>query len=338
MKYFFAAFFVLSLVFMISRASYSQDKNYLIAFSSDASKNNKKQIFIMGSHGENVKQVCKLNLDCFLPRFSPDGRKIIFTAKNNVSDFLYMIDLDDSSTFSFPKFIDGGSDPHFSPDGKYLVYQSEKNLDNNVYIMNLETDSSVIASDGSLSAHAKFSPDGNKIIYSSSAYGNFDLVVLDLFDTTEDAQLTIADTKDAEMYGTFSPDGKSIAYASFDINYKGTVHICDQDGNNNLSISRGMGSSYDPKFSPDGTKLAFLSNSGGNIELYICNADGSNINQLTHKNGRTDVFDWSGDSQSLVYDNIKDEGSSINVININSGKNEDLTGENAVNINPNFQK
>ncbi len=312
--------------------------NPLIAFSSDATKNDKQQIFIMDSNGDGVKEVCYKDLDCYSPRFSPDGRKIVFCATNVVSDFIYMVDLDDSSTFTLPKFIDGGTDPVFSPDGKYLMYRSEKNDNNAIYILDIAADESFPISDGSLSTHAKFSPDGNKVIYSSSLNENFDLVVLDLNDTTDDAQKTIANSKDAELYGTFSPDGKSIAYSSFDINYKGTIHICDANGKNNSAISKGMGSSYNPKFSPDGKKLAFISDKTGNFEVYTCNRDGSGIKQITSKKGSTVEFDWSYDSKKIVYESINESVSSINVMDLISGKSENLTGEKANNVNPSIQK
>jgi TolB protein len=207
-----------------------------------------------------------------------------------------------------------------------------------LYLTNLETDSSIVVSDGSLSTHGKFSPDGTKVVYSSSAYGNFDLVVINLKDTSEDAFITIADTPDAEIYGTFSPDGSLISYSSFDIKYKGTLHICSATGSQNISVSKGMGSSYNPKFSPDGKKLAFVSSTGNFMEVFICNPDGSNIKQLTHKSGNTQEFDWSGDSRKIVYEDLKEGVSSINVIDVETGNSQNLTGEKANNKNPNFQK
>src|SRR6266542_4379431 len=122
----------------------SGNKKKLIAFSSDATKNDKQQIFIMDEDGEHVKQVANMNLDCYTPRFSPDGKKIVFVATNRVSDYLYMIDLNDSNTFRFPVFITGGTDPVFSPDSRYLLYRSEKNMNNAIYLTDLETDSSDI--------------------------------------------------------------------------------------------------------------------------------------------------------------------------------------------------
>ena len=310
----------------------------LIAFSSDATPNDKQQIFIMDEDGDGVKLVCFKDLDCYNPRFSPDGKTIVFCATNIVSDFIYMIDLDDSSTFTFPKFIDGGTDPVFSPDGRYLMYRSEKNDNNAVYILDIQTDESFPISDGSLSTHAEFSPDGNKVIYSSSLDENFDLVILDLNDTSDYAQKTIANSKDAEIYGTFSPDGKLIAYSSFDVNYRGSVHICSADGNNNITVSKGMGSSYNPKFSPDGSRLAFVSDESGKFEIYTCNPDGSDMTMLTSKNGNTVEFDWSADSKKIVFESMKETVSSINVIDIETGNIENLTGEKANNINPCIQK
>jgi TolB protein len=336
-KFFITSILALFILNIISYANDGQGKK-LIAFSSDATSNDKQQIFIMDENGDGVNQVSHIKTDCISPRFSPDGKKIVFTGTNVISDFIYMIDLDDTSSFRLPKFIDGGSDPQFSPDGKSLVYRSEKGGDNNVYVMDLEADSSYVVSDGSLCTYARFSPDGKKILYSSTLEGNFDLVLLDLEDTSENAQKTLANTTDAEIYGTFSPDGKLIAYSSFDVKYKGTLHVCDENGKNNIIISKSMGSSYNPKFSPDGKKLAFVSSNGSNFEVYICNTDGSGMKQLTKKTGNTQEFDWSGDSKKIVYESMKEGVSSINVMDIETGKSENLTGEKANNVNPNFQK
>ncbi len=315
----------------------ADNKKKLIAFSSDASKNDKQQIFIMDEDGEHVRQVSNINLNCYTPRFSPDGKKIVFVATNPNSDFIYMVDLDDSSSFRLPIFIDGGTDPVFSPDGKYLLYRSEKNSNNAIYMTDLETDSSDIVSDGSLSTQAEFSPDGSRIIYTSSLEGNMDLVIFDMEDTSENAQKTIASSKDAELYGTYSPDGKLVAYASFNIQYKGTIHVCKPDGSSKKTISSG-GSSYNPKFSPDGKWLAYISDNSGKFEVYICSPDGSGLKKLTSKDGNTIEYDWSSDSKHIVYESKKETVSSINVIDIATGKNENLTGEKANNVNPSFQK
>ena len=107
------------IIFAAAANVYSQKK--LIAFSSDATKNDKQQIFIMDEEGDNVKQVAFLDLDCYNPRFAPNSTKIVFCATNVISDYLYTIDLADISTFRFPMFLDGGIDPVFFEDGTMLM-------------------------------------------------------------------------------------------------------------------------------------------------------------------------------------------------------------------------
>jgi len=316
---------------------FGQSGKKLIAFSSDATPNNKQQIFIMDENGDGVLQVCFKDLDCYAPRFSPDGRKIVFNATNRVSDYIYMVNLDDTSTFRFPTFIDGGINPVFSYDGNLLVYRAEKNDDNAIFIMDIGSGESGPISDGSMSSHPQFSHDGNKVVYSSSAADNFDLVVLDLNDTTDKAQKTIANSKDAELYGTFSPSDNLIAYSSFDINYKGAVHVYNTEDKKNKTVTS-SGSAYNPKFSPDGKRLAFVWDKGGSFEVYVCNADGSGVKQLTSKKGNTMEFDWSGDGKKIAYESIDETVSSINVIDVDTGKITNLTGEKANNVNPAFQK
>ncbi|HRE12142.1 MAG TPA: hypothetical protein PK605_11255 [Ignavibacteria bacterium] len=322
------------LILITSGNIFSQKR--LIAFSSDATKNDKQQIFVMDEDGDNVKQVSFLNLDCYSPKFVPKTNKILFLATNRISDYLYMVDLDDTASFRFPTFIDGGLDPQFSADGTMLMYRSEKDENNAIYIMEMETGETFPISDGSLATHAEFSHDGQKIVYSSSAEQNFDLVVLNLADTTDDAQQVIVATKDAEIYGTYSPDDKKIAFSSFDINYKGTLKMCDANGKN-VKVISSSGSSYNPKWSPDGKYLAYVSDKAGKFQIYVVKSDGSSARQLTSEAGNVIEYDWSSDGNKIVFDSQGEGTSSVWIIDVDKGTKQNLTGSKANNITPSFR-
>lgn len=314
---------------------YSQKK--LIAFSSDATNNDQQQIFVMDEDGDNVKQVCNLDLDCYSPKFIPKTNKILFCATNRISDYLYMVDLDDTASFRLPTFIDGGLDPVFSADGTMLMYRSEKEESNAIYIMDMASGESFLISDGSLATHSEFSHDGQRVVYSSSETQNFDLVVLNLTDTTDNAQKTIVATKDAEIYGTFSPDDKKIAFSSFDINYKGTLKVCDDNGKN-VKVISSSGSSYNPKWSPDGKYLAYVSDKSGKFQIYIVKADGSGVRQLTSETGNVIEYDWSVDSKKITFDSQGESVSSVWIIDVEKGTKQNLTGNKANNITPAFKQ
>ena len=327
---------LLTAVLLIVTAVNIFPQKKLIAFSSDATKNDKQQIFVMNEDGDNVKQVSFLNLDCYSPKFVPNTNKILFLATNRISDYLYMIDLDDTATFRFPTFIDGGLDPQFTSDGSLMMYRSEKDESNAIYIMDMVTGETFPISDGSLATHAEFSHDGQKIVYSSSAEENFDLVVLNLNDTTDNAQNVIVATKDAEIYGTYSPDDKKIAFSSFDINYKGTLKMCDASGKNVKVISN-SGSSYNPKWSPDGKYLAYVSDKAGKFQIYLVKSDGSSVRQLTSEAGNVIEYNWSPDGSKIVFDSQGDGTSSVWIIDVDKGTKQNLTGSKANNITPDIK-
>jgi TolB protein len=54
------------------------------------------------------------------------------------------------------------------------------------------------------------------------------------------------------------------------------------DGNGKINLSNNIADDYSPVFSPDGSKIAFMSRRDGNPEIYIMNADGSGQMNLSN--------------------------------------------------------
>lgn len=50
-----------------------------------------------------------------------------------------------------------------------------------------------------------------------------------------------------------------------------------------------------PSWSPDGSKIVFMSDRDGNHEIYSMNADGSGQTRLTNSPGRDEFPAWSPD-------------------------------------------
>jgi TolB protein len=63
-----------------------------------------------------------------------------------------------------------------------------------------------------------------------------------------------------------------------------------------------------PRWSPDGERIAFRSNRGGSHNLYVMNADGTNVRRLTNHPGNDFDPTWLPDGQSLVFSSDRDRG------------------------------
>ena len=78
-----------------------------------------------------------------------------------------------------------------------------------------------------------------------------------------------------------SPDGKTIA---FDL--LGDIYVLPMAGGEARSINSGLAWSIQPRFSPDGSEIAFISDAGGGDNIWIMNRDGSDAHPLTQEDFR----------------------------------------------------
>jgi Tol biopolymer transport system component len=73
-----------------------------------------------------------------------------------------------------------------------------------------------------------------------------------------------------------------------------------------------------PQFSPDGKKLAYMSDRSGTMEIWIANRDGDNAFQLTAVGG-AGTPRWSPDSQAVAFDVGSTTGQRIVTMNLHGG-------------------
>jgi len=93
-----------------------------------------------------------------------------------------------------------------------------------------------------------------------------------------------------------SPDGRTIA---FDL--LGDIYTMPIAGGEARSIASGMPWEMQPRFSPDGSKIAFTSDRGGGDNIWIMNADGSDKRQVTQEKFRLlNNATWSPDGEYLA--------------------------------------
>ncbi|UYH55054.1 amidohydrolase family protein [Qipengyuania sp. SS22] len=93
-----------------------------------------------------------------------------------------------------------------------------------------------------------------------------------------------------------SPDGRMLAFSLL-----GDVYTMPITGGTPTRIAEGLAWEVQPRFSPDGRRIAFTSDRGGGDNIWIMNADGSDKRQLTKEDFRLlNQASWSPDGNYIV--------------------------------------
>ena len=93
-----------------------------------------------------------------------------------------------------------------------------------------------------------------------------------------------------------SPDGASLAFALL-----GDIYVMPITGGTPTRIAEGMAWEVQPRFSPDGSRIAFTSDRGGGDNIWLMNRDGSDKRQLTREDFRLlNQPSWSPDGRYIA--------------------------------------
>lgn len=93
-----------------------------------------------------------------------------------------------------------------------------------------------------------------------------------------------------------SPDGRTLAFTVL-----GDIYTMPISGGTPKRIAEGLAWEVQPRFSPDGTRIAFTSDRGGGDNIWVMNVDGSDKRQVTNESFRLlNQPDWSPDGRFII--------------------------------------
>jgi len=94
------------------------------------------------------------------------------------------------------------------------------------------------------------------------------------------------------------------------------------------ALTTGDWNDEQPRYSPDGRRIAFTSNRGGSYNLYVMDADGRNLARLTDHGGNDRDPSWLPGGDRLVFSSDRDRGtgrSDLYQLSLEDGGVERLT-------------
>ena len=222
------------------------------------------------------------------PDYSPDGKWIIYSCYLHDAIELWALNVASGQT---RQITTGGAvnvDARFSPDGKRIAFVSTSlegrfhiflgdfaggNL-TNVRRLTGETRTALKRFYYSPIDHEispSWSADGNEIVYVSNhnhVYGTGGFWRMKAEPGAEAHEIHYEETA-WRARPQFSPDGKRMIYASYLGQTWHQLWVMPSDGGDAFPLSYGDFDNLYPRWSPDGKRIAFISNRSGNTSLWI---------------------------------------------------------------------
>ncbi len=82
--------------------------------------------------------------------------------------------------------------------------------------------------------------------------------------------------------------------------YAGDVWVAPKDGGTAQRLSTPAGEERFPRFSPDGSRIAFQANYDGNVDIYAVPTLGGQVERLTHHPLPDRMLEWNPDGESIL--------------------------------------
>jgi dipeptidyl aminopeptidase/acylaminoacyl peptidase len=105
-----------------------------------------------------------------------------------------------------------------------------------------------------------------------------------------------------------SPDGQHVAYVVQEAvmdettsEFRQQIHVVATDGSSDVQYTRGDRSSFSPKWSPSGDRIAFLSARGGPPQVYLMRLRGGEPYRVTDAETGVSSFQWGPGGERIAY-------------------------------------
>ncbi|MDZ4724275.1 MAG: hypothetical protein SGI97_10285 [candidate division Zixibacteria bacterium] len=215
--------------------------------------------------------------------FSPDGRDIVFVAKAKGQDGLYFLNVKKGKIYKKKRFdFHNILSPSWSPDGTMVAFSALKEYKRDLFIYHIESDEiEQVTDDRFDDLDPSWMPENNELVFSSDR---------------PHPQTQVMDgigQPYVQHAGSFMPG--EFQYGNFNI-FK-----VERAGLGVSPIDVGPGTNKNPSVSPNGKRIAFISNRNGIDNIYIGSVDSNRNYAVTDILTGVQDVSWAPDGEQLAF-------------------------------------
>ena len=238
----------------------------------------------------------------YQPDWSPDGQWILYASYDHDAIELWAVDIASNHTHHLTRGGAVNVEPRFSPDGKRIAFVSTSyNGHFHIFVGRFENgeliDVQRVTGENRSSLRRYYysqfdheispawSPEGSELLFVSNRghiYGTGGFWRMKAEPGAEAREIHYEETT-WKARPDFSPDGKRVVYASYVGQAWHQLWVMPAQGRDAFPLSYGDFDNINPRWSPDGRQIAFISNRGGNTSLYLQTVLGGAQTQLVIK-------------------------------------------------------
>ncbi|MFQ5499555.1 MAG: peptidase MA family metallohydrolase [Candidatus Zixiibacteriota bacterium] len=207
--------------------------------------------------------------------FSPDGRRLVFVAKSGGKESLYFYDLREKKVYRKRRFdFYNILNPAWSPDGSRIAFAALKAYKRDLYVYDINSDvTTQLTNDRADDKDVTWLANSNGLIFSSDR---------------PHSQSAFSASTDEHTSGVF-------VYGSYDL------FRIDLSSLKVSPLDVGPGANSVPRVSPDGKKVAYVSNRNGIDNIYISYLDSARHYAITDMLTGVRSLTWSPDSKQIAF-------------------------------------
>jgi TolB protein len=236
------------------------------------SHNGAKELAVMDYDGYNVHQLTYDRSISVRPRWSPDGRKIVYTSYKNVFPDVLEVDLYTGQRRRLASYPGLNTGAVFSPDGLSIALTLSKDGNPELYTMNAQgSDLRRLTHTRAGESSPTWSPDGQAIAYVSDESG-----VPQIWQINKDGgsplRLTVSPSYNTEPDWSHPPansDMKPMLAVTSRVGGKFQVGVYQSGSGVVTAVAADGADNADPSWAPDGRHLVFTKTQHWRSQLYL---------------------------------------------------------------------